>query len=136
MHAGIQKRLHWKPFNIIGLDAMQVFTPLFLWLSHSLASCFYRMRAFSHSSLHTHIFFSLALLFHSLTHSLTPPLSLFFPHSPADTDDPSTVLCLYKTENECVMKFTYSEHASGKSVLTALREPGQCAALTLFKPHN
>lgn len=24
------------------------------------------------------------------------------------------------------MKFTYSEHASGKSVLTALKEPGQC----------
>ncbi|KAJ8012373.1 hypothetical protein DPEC_G00042030 [Dallia pectoralis] len=40
-----------------------------------------------------------------------------------DTDDSSAVLCLYKTENECVMKFTYSEHASGMSVLTALKEP-------------
>ncbi|XP_053482931.1 integrin beta-5 [Ictalurus furcatus] len=46
-----------------------------------------------------------------------------------NTDDPSTVLCLYKTENECVMKFTYSEHASGQSILTALREP-VCAAPT------
>ncbi|KAI5621151.1 integrin beta-5 [Silurus asotus] len=44
-----------------------------------------------------------------------------------DTDAPNTVLCLYKTENECVMKFTYSEHASGQSVLTALQEP-VCAA--------
>uniref|UniRef100_A0AAR2KF20 Integrin beta n=1 Tax=Pygocentrus nattereri TaxID=42514 RepID=A0AAR2KF20_PYGNA len=44
-----------------------------------------------------------------------------------NTDDPSTVLCLYKTENDCVMKFTYSEHASGQSVLTALREP-ECAS--------
>ncbi|XP_066542593.1 integrin beta-5 [Hoplias malabaricus] len=43
-----------------------------------------------------------------------------------NTDDPSTVLCLYKTENDCVMKFTYSEHASGQSVLTALQEP-ECA---------
>uniref|UniRef100_A0AAR2KD49 Integrin beta n=1 Tax=Pygocentrus nattereri TaxID=42514 RepID=A0AAR2KD49_PYGNA len=41
--------------------------------------------------------------------------------------DSSTVLCLYKTENDCVMKFTYSEHASGQSVLTALREP-ECAS--------
>ncbi|XP_026865392.1 integrin beta-5 [Electrophorus electricus] len=44
-----------------------------------------------------------------------------------NSDDPSTVLCLYKTENDCVMKFTYSEHASGQSVLTALKEP-ECAA--------
>ncbi|XP_062862702.1 integrin beta-5 [Trichomycterus rosablanca] len=44
-----------------------------------------------------------------------------------DTDDPGTVLCLYKTENDCVMKFTYSEHASGQSILTALQEP-ECAA--------
>ncbi|XP_072542011.1 integrin beta-5 [Salminus brasiliensis] len=44
-----------------------------------------------------------------------------------NTDDPSTVLCLYKTENDCVMKFTYSEHASGQSVLTALQEP-ECAS--------
>ncbi|XP_028992446.1 integrin beta-5 [Betta splendens] len=33
------------------------------------------------------------------------------------------VLCLYKKEHDCVMKFTYSEHASGHSVLTALKEP-------------
>ncbi|KAL0963982.1 hypothetical protein UPYG_G00316050 [Umbra pygmaea] len=38
-------------------------------------------------------------------------------------DDRNAVLCLYKTENECVMKFTYSEHASGMSVLTALKDP-------------
>ncbi|XP_036815126.1 integrin beta-5 isoform X1 [Oncorhynchus mykiss] len=43
------------------------------------------------------------------------------------TDDPNAVLCLYKTENECVMKFTYSEHANGMSVLTALKEP-ECGA--------
>ncbi|XP_034002397.1 integrin beta-5 [Trematomus bernacchii] len=40
-----------------------------------------------------------------------------------DTEDPGAVLCLYKTENDCVMKFTYSEHASGQSILTALKEP-------------
>lgn len=40
-----------------------------------------------------------------------------------NTDDPSAVLCLYKTDNDCVMKFTYSEHASGLSILTALKEP-------------
>ncbi|XP_064185723.1 integrin beta-5 [Anguilla rostrata] len=43
------------------------------------------------------------------------------------SDDPGAVLCLYKTESDCVMKFTYSEHASGQSVLTALKEP-ECAA--------
>uniref|UniRef100_A0A1A7YSU4 Integrin beta n=1 Tax=Iconisemion striatum TaxID=60296 RepID=A0A1A7YSU4_9TELE len=40
-----------------------------------------------------------------------------------DTKEPGAVLCLYKTDNDCVMKFTYSEHASGLSVLTALKEP-------------
>ncbi len=50
-------------------------------------------------------------------------LSLFL--SPSDTEDPAAVLCLFKTDNDCVMKFTYSEHASGQSVLTALKEPGQ-----------
>ncbi|KAM7406975.1 hypothetical protein PAMA_002941 [Pampus argenteus] len=40
-----------------------------------------------------------------------------------NTEDPAAVLCLYKTENDCVMKFTYSEHASGQSILTALKEP-------------
>ncbi|XP_029967045.1 integrin beta-5 [Salarias fasciatus] len=40
-----------------------------------------------------------------------------------NTDDPGAVLCLFKTDNDCVMKFTYSEHASGRSVLTALKEP-------------
>lgn len=39
------------------------------------------------------------------------------------TDDPGAVLCLWKTDNDCVMKFTYSEHASGQSILTALKEP-------------
>ncbi|XP_041856954.1 integrin beta-5 [Melanotaenia boesemani] len=39
------------------------------------------------------------------------------------TDEPGAVLCLYKTDNDCVMKFTYSEHASGQSILTALKEP-------------
>ncbi|XP_033875300.3 integrin beta-5-like [Acipenser ruthenus] len=40
-----------------------------------------------------------------------------------NTDDQNAVLCLYKTENDCVMKFTYSEHTSGQSVLAALKEP-------------
>ncbi|XP_043930863.1 integrin beta-5 [Protopterus annectens] len=39
------------------------------------------------------------------------------------TDDQDAVLCLYKTENDCVMRFTYSEHSSGKSILAALKEP-------------
>ncbi|XP_030641873.1 integrin beta-5 [Chanos chanos] len=42
-------------------------------------------------------------------------------------DDPDSVLCLYKTENDCVMKFTYTEHANGQSILTALQEP-ECAS--------
>lgn len=53
------------------------------------------------------------------------PLCVFPLSSRSDTDDPGAVLCLYKTDNDCVMKFTYSEHASGKSILTALKEPGQ-----------
>lgn len=56
---------------------------------------------------------------------LYAPLCFFPPPSHSDTDDPGAVLCLYKTDNDCVMKFTYSEHASGKSILTALKEPGQ-----------
>uniref|UniRef100_A0A8C6PP61 Integrin beta n=1 Tax=Nothobranchius furzeri TaxID=105023 RepID=A0A8C6PP61_NOTFU len=40
-----------------------------------------------------------------------------------ETKEPDAVLCLYKTDNDCVMKFTYSEHASGLSLLTALAEP-------------
>ncbi|XP_071775665.1 integrin beta-5 [Centroberyx gerrardi] len=40
-----------------------------------------------------------------------------------NTEDPGAVLCLYKTDNDCIMKFTYSEHANGQSVLTALKEP-------------
>ncbi|XP_047456541.1 integrin beta-5 [Mugil cephalus] len=43
------------------------------------------------------------------------------------TDDPTAVHCVYKTDNDCVMKFTYSEHASGRSILTALKEP-ECGA--------
>lgn len=53
------------------------------------------------------------------------------PFSISETDAPNTVQCVYKTENDCVMKFTYSEHASGQSVLTALKEPGQYLALPL-----
>ncbi|XP_034042095.1 integrin beta-5 [Thalassophryne amazonica] len=41
-------------------------------------------------------------------------------------EGPGAVLCLYKTHSDCVMKFTYSEHASGQSILTALKEP-ECA---------
>ncbi|XP_078260317.1 integrin beta-5 isoform X2 [Rhinoraja longicauda] len=44
-----------------------------------------------------------------------------------NTADQDAVLCLYKTENDCVMRFTYSEHVSGKSILTALKEP-ECAS--------
>lgn len=51
------------------------------------------------------------------------------PLSVSETDAPNTVQCVYKTENDCVMKFTYSEHANGQSVLTALKEPGQYLAL-------
>ncbi|XP_075037304.1 integrin beta-5 [Mixophyes fleayi] len=40
-----------------------------------------------------------------------------------NTDRPEAVLCVYKTENECVMRFTYSEEANGKSILIALKEP-------------
>ncbi|KAJ4922501.1 hypothetical protein JOQ06_021558 [Pogonophryne albipinna] len=49
-----------------------------------------------------------------------------------DTEDPGAVLCLYKTENDCVMKFTYSEHASGLSILTALKEP-ECGSRARFE---
>ncbi|XP_077129448.1 integrin beta-5 isoform X2 [Ranitomeya variabilis] len=38
-------------------------------------------------------------------------------------ENPEAVLCVYKTEAECVMRFTYAEDPSGKSVLTALKEP-------------
>lgn len=38
-------------------------------------------------------------------------------------DDPNAILCAYPVNN-CVMKFTYSELASGKSNLTVLKEPG------------
>uniref|UniRef100_A0A672T8W3 Integrin beta n=1 Tax=Sinocyclocheilus grahami TaxID=75366 RepID=A0A672T8W3_SINGR len=51
-------------------------------------------------------------------------------------DDSNTVQCVYKTENDCVMKFTYSEHANGQSVLTALKEPGQCLALHNYPTKN
>lgn len=52
-------------------------------------------------------------------------------------DEPGAVLCLYKTDEDCVMKFTYSEHSSGRSVLTALKEPecgggGGADALTVL----
>ncbi|XP_054915873.1 integrin beta-5 [Poeciliopsis prolifica] len=40
-----------------------------------------------------------------------------------ENEDPAAVLCVYKTDNDCVMKFTYLEHASGRSILTALQEP-------------
>ncbi|XP_061826921.2 integrin beta-5 [Nerophis lumbriciformis] len=38
------------------------------------------------------------------------------------TEEPGAVLCVYKTDDDCVMKFTYLEHASGRAVLTALKE--------------
>lgn len=44
-----------------------------------------------------------------------------------DTENTEAVLCVYKTENECVMRFTYSEDPNGKSILTALKEP-ECAS--------
>ncbi|KAM4626121.1 integrin beta-5 [Discoglossus pictus] len=40
-----------------------------------------------------------------------------------ESDNPEAVLCIYTTDNDCVMRFTYSEEASGKSILTALKEP-------------
>lgn len=56
--------------------------------------------------------------------------SLSLALSAAGTEEPGAVLCLYKTDNDCVMKFTYSEHASGQSILTALKEPGQSRTTT------
>lgn len=44
----------------------------------------------------------------------------------SETDDPNAILCAYPVNN-CVMKFTYSELANGKSNLTVLKEPG-CAS--------
>lgn len=44
-------------------------------------------------------------------------------HFVPETDDPNAILCAYPVNN-CVMKFTYSELASGKSNLTVLKEPG------------
>uniref|UniRef100_A0A8C2UD30 Integrin beta n=1 Tax=Coturnix japonica TaxID=93934 RepID=A0A8C2UD30_COTJA len=43
------------------------------------------------------------------------------------TDDPNAILCAYPVNN-CVMKFTYSELASGKSNLTVLKEPACSSA--------
>lgn len=43
-----------------------------------------------------------------------------------DTVEEEAVQCVYKTENDCVMRFTYSEDASGKSILAVLKEP-ECA---------
>lgn len=57
--------------------------------------------------------------------SVFPPTS-HLSLSCLETDEPGAVLCLYKTDDDCVMKFTYSEHASGQSILSALKEPGQC----------
>uniref|UniRef100_A0A803K173 Integrin beta n=1 Tax=Xenopus tropicalis TaxID=8364 RepID=A0A803K173_XENTR len=39
-----------------------------------------------------------------------------------DTDNPEAAVCIYKTESDCVMRFTYSEE-SGRSVLRVLKEP-------------
>ncbi|XP_074949108.1 integrin beta-5 [Phalacrocorax aristotelis] len=44
-----------------------------------------------------------------------------------ETDDPNAILCAYPVNN-CVMKFTYSELASGKSNLTVLKEPACSSA--------
>lgn len=70
--------------------------------------------------------FSLCFLSHSLDSFF---IELNSSLSVSETDDPNTVQCVYKTEKDCVMKFTYSEHANGQSVLTALKEPGQYLAL-------
>uniref|UniRef100_A0A803J935 Integrin beta n=1 Tax=Xenopus tropicalis TaxID=8364 RepID=A0A803J935_XENTR len=43
-----------------------------------------------------------------------------------DTDNPEAAVCIYKTESDCVMRFTYSEE-SGRSVLRVLKEP-ECAS--------
>ncbi|XP_031446521.1 integrin beta-5 [Phasianus colchicus] len=43
------------------------------------------------------------------------------------TDDPNAILCAYPVNN-CVMKFTYSELANGKSNLTVLKEPACSSA--------
>ncbi|KAM4698234.1 integrin beta-5 isoform 1-T2 [Rhinophrynus dorsalis] len=43
-----------------------------------------------------------------------------------EADSPDLVLCIYKTENDCVRRFTYREEDSGKSILTVLKEP-ECA---------
>lgn len=45
-----------------------------------------------------------------------------------ETDDPNAILCAYPVNN-CVMKFTYSELASGKSNLTVLKEPGWASSI-------
>ncbi|XP_041433887.1 integrin beta-5 isoform X3 [Xenopus laevis] len=42
------------------------------------------------------------------------------------TDNPEVAVCIYKTESDCVMRFTYSEE-SGRSVLRVLKEP-ECAS--------
>ncbi|XP_072273996.1 integrin beta-5 [Pyxicephalus adspersus] len=44
-----------------------------------------------------------------------------------EPDKPEAVQCVYKTDNECVMRFMYSEEASGKSILSVLKEP-ECAS--------
>ncbi|XP_009700714.1 PREDICTED: integrin beta-5 [Cariama cristata] len=44
-----------------------------------------------------------------------------------ETDDPNAILCAYPVNN-CVMKFTYLELASGKSNLTVLKEPACSSA--------
>uniref|UniRef100_A0A8C3CZV3 Integrin beta n=1 Tax=Cairina moschata TaxID=8855 RepID=A0A8C3CZV3_CAIMO len=48
-------------------------------------------------------------------------------HFVPETDDPNAILCAYPVNN-CVMKFTYSELASGKSNLTVLKEPACSSA--------
>ncbi|KAG8432161.1 hypothetical protein GDO86_016703 [Hymenochirus boettgeri] len=40
-----------------------------------------------------------------------------------NTDNPDTAVCIYKTENDCVMRFTYSEEESGRSILRVLKDP-------------
>lgn len=52
-----------------------------------------------------------------------------------ETDKPGAVQCVYKTDNECVMRFMYSEEENGKSILSVLREPecgGAPDALTVL----
>lgn len=38
--------------------------------------------------------------------------------------DANAVNCTYKDENDCLVRFQYYEDASGKSILSVVKEPG------------